>query len=426
MERTVQHQDLQVEGMTLSLPPEEVIEERLAGNADARTVWDATRPLLDGGSLAQRFWEIVPVTPLLRVPDEALPQDIQGTDHELYLMADGAMPSGAYKFHGIMSALLRLELAGELPDEIVAASTGNHAAATAIGAMLLGRQAVIYMPDDAVRAKVENTFQYGAKIHFVPKLPQAVSDAEAHGERPDAKFIHPYNDLSVIAGQGTASAWLPNQLGLGNVRGTINRYYPVGGKGDIKGNAVTGRVLMPGSYTHAVQAEDADVAIAQLEGRPFDFDSFNPAVDGAAVVHPGDFADGVFSSPDFVHGLHVVTRGKIAEAMAVTSRFTELYEPAGAMALAAAIGNIRRNPGGRSIEIAHGTGINTTPEKVYEFAKEAYESGNLSGEEAHKLLSYANVDNRRQPNRIEREALRLAVARQAGRATTRRRCLVAC
>ncbi len=426
MERTVQYKDVQVDGMSLTLPTEKEIDDRLAGNVDAQEVWDTTLPLLDGGELSRRFWEVVPATPLLRVPDEVLPEDIQGTDHELYLLADGATPSGAYKFRGVMSALLRLDQAGELPDEVVAGSTGNHAAAIAIGAILLGKQAVIYMPRNAVRAKVENTFQYGAKIRFASTLAHAVSKAETHGRRSNAVFIHPYNDPSVIAGQGTASVWLPNQLAQAGVnpKHMVVRSEPVGGAGNIKGNAVTGQVLLPNSYTRAVQAEDADVLIARLEGRPFDSDSFNPAVDGAAVINPGSYANGIVSSSDFVSGRHVASRGEIAEAMAVTARFTELYEPAGAMALAAAMGAIRRDPTGKSIQIAHGTGINTTPEKVYAFAEEAYRRGNLNGKEAFDLISRASIDARRQPNQIELEALRLAAARQSGRIAVRHRCKV--
>jgi threonine dehydratase len=427
MERTVQHQDLSVEGMSLTLPTEKETDDRLVGNTDARKVWDATRPLLDGGPLSRRFWGMVPASSLLRVPDEVLPEDIQGTDHELYLLADGATPSGAYKFRGVMSALLRLEQAGELPDEIVVGSTGNHAAATAIGAILLGRQAVVYMPENAVGAKIENTLQYGAEIRFVPTLAHAVLKAEIHGQRSNAVFIHPYDDPSVIAGQGTASAWLPNQLAQAGVdpRCSVDRSEPVGGAGNIKGNAVTGRVLLPNSHTHAVQAEDADVLIARLEGRPFDPEKFNPAVDGAAVINPGSYADSIVSSSDFVHGQHVASRGEIAEAMAVTARFTELYEPAGAMALAAAMGAARRDPTGKSIQIAHSTGINTTQEKVYAFAEEAYRNGNLSGKEAFDLISRASIDARRRPNSLELEALRLAAAaRQSGKIAVRHRCKV--
>jgi hypothetical protein len=135
------------------------------------------------------------------------------------------------------------------------------------------------------------------------------------------------------------------------------------------------------------------------------------------VLDPGELAYRILSSHGFVQGAHVVSHAQIGEAMAVTGRFTDIYEPAGALAIAAALAAmeeaIRKDPGGTSVHVAHGSGINTTPQKVHYFASAAYKAGRLSGREASDLISRANLDSRRAYNPIEEYALALAAIKRA-------------
>jgi threonine dehydratase len=406
--------DTELAELTMSTLP----AERLGDNLTAQAVWNTMVPLLNGSDRAQQFSEHVPATPLLRVPEEALPADLQGGNHQLYLAADGYMPTGAYKFRGVMSALLEaLEQDGEIR-ETVAASTGNHAAATALASTILGLDSVVYMPNQTVQSKIGNTAQYGANIRFVDDLAQAVQEAELHGQQSGSVFIHPYDRLAVVAGQGTLVANLPRQLSLHGVdlhSQPADLYEPAGGGGVATGNSVAAKVLLPNLRLHVAQAEDADALLAQLDNRAFDETTFNSAVDGAAVQNPGAIAQEVLSAPGFVHGQHVVSRAQVGEAMAVTSKFTDIYEPAGALALAAAIADMRQDPNDAGVKIAHGTGINTTPQKVHEFAGEAVRAGLLSEPEAFALVSLAHVDRRRRPTGVEERGLSLA-ARKASAA----------
>lgn len=401
----------------------EDVAARLGDNQTAHDVWGHIIPLLDGGERTRRFREFVPTTPLLRVPGEALPADIQGTDHEIYLLAEGEMPTGAYKFRGVMSAILAAMEHEPDAQEVVAFSTGNHAAATALAATLLGLKSTVYMPNGAVRAKVENTEQYGAQVEFRSSLDKATDAAAKHGARKGSIFIHAFDQLPVIAGNGTATADLVRR-DIDSTHTSTEEYVPVGGGGRATGSSVARAVLLPDMQTHLVQAQDADALLAVLRGEKLDPRTFNPAVDGAAVLNPGRYAADVLSAPGFVHGTHVVNRGEVGEAMAVTARFTDIYEPAGALALAAAIKAVRQDPYGRSIKIAHGTGINTTAQKVHEFATAAYHSGNLSDKDTSWLVSQASLDRRRRPSELEEQGLALATARRVGPTAVRSQCRV--
>jgi threonine dehydratase len=389
--------------------------ERLGDNPAALAIWNELVPLLNGSEHAERFSEFVPATPVLRVPEDALPTDLQNSEHQLYLAADGYMPTGAYKFRGVMNALLeKLERKKNLR-EAVAASTGNHSGAIALASTLLGLESTVFMPEGAVTAKVDNSLQYGAQVQFAPSLDVALHQAKVRGARRKSTFVHPFDRRTVIAGQGTMAANLPRQMSLHGVdlsTQSADLYEPAGGGGVAAGNAVAAKAMLPHTRLHVVQAEHADALVAQLENRDFDHASFNSAVDGAAVPNPGNIARQVLGAPGFIHGRHVVSRGQIGEAMAVTSRFTDIYEPAGALALAAAMAEMRADPDGKSVKIAHGTGINTTPQKVQEFAAEAVRAGLLSEPEAFALVSLANVNRRREPNEIEERGLALTALRQ--------------
>jgi threonine dehydratase len=283
-----------------------------------------------------------------------------------------------------------------------------------------------------VAAKVENTEQYGSTVAFQSSLTQALSAARQRGERPGSVFMHPYDQLEVIAGQGTAAAELTGQLAEYGVdlgyEDEVELYEPIGGGGVATGNGVAQKMLMPKAQLHVVQAQNADALVARLQGRQFDARTFNPAVDGAAVLQPGQYALSALGTPGFVQSAHVVSRGAVGEAMAVTGRmegrFAGLYEPAGALALAAVIAAVRRNPADRSVKIAHGTGINTTPQKVQEFAVAARNEQLLTDAAMWDMISLANMDSRRALNDTELLGRALA-AERAGRLAVRGGCRVA-
>jgi threonine dehydratase len=389
--------------------------EQLGSNQAAHTIWEAMVPLVDGSERAREFSGYVPTTTVLHVPDEALPSDLQGRGHQVYFAADGQLPSGAYKIRGVMNALLSAREQTSDLREVVAASTGNHAAALALASAILGLECTVYMPESAIQAKIENTSQYGANVLFTPDLASATMAAQAHGSESGALFVHPYDDRAVVAGQGTMAANLPYALmaqhGV-DLRGQpIDLYEPAGGGGVATGNAVAAKVLLPDARLHVVQARGADVLLTQLGHHKFDHASFDDAVDGAAVQQPSKIAKQVLGDRNFVHGRHRVTPAQIGEAMAVTSRFTDVYEPAGAMALAAVLRELRRDPNDTSIKIAHGTGVNTTPSKVGQLAAAAYQAGLLGEQAAFELVSAAHVE-RRPSNDLEEQALAIAALRR--------------
>jgi threonine dehydratase len=123
----------------------------------------------------------------------------------LYFKCENLQKVGAFKARGATNAVFLLT-DEEAVRGVVTHSSGNHAAALARAAKLRGIPAYIVMPNNAPRAKQEAVRRYGGDIVLCePTLAARESTARQVMERTGAAFIHPYDDLRVMAGQGTTA-----------------------------------------------------------------------------------------------------------------------------------------------------------------------------------------------------------------------------
>jgi threonine dehydratase len=155
----------------------------------------------------ERIREVVAPTPILT---SSTLNKITGS--ECFLKCENFQKTGAFKFRGAFNALSQLS-AKQKKKGVITHSSGNHAQALALAAELLGVEAVIVMPDNAAPIKVAATQGYGAKIVFCGSHPAdrektVLPLIEKHGYI----LIHPYNDLKIIAGAGTAAYELVKEV----------------------------------------------------------------------------------------------------------------------------------------------------------------------------------------------------------------------
>lgn len=134
---------------------------------------------------------------------------------------------GAFKLRGATNRLLQLT-----PEEchrgVVAFSSGNHARGVAIAARRLGIRAVIVMPSDAPKVKVEGTVAEGAEIIFYDRLTESREQIAAQlAGQTGATVVPSFDDPAIVAGQGTAGLEIIEQLGHPPARIVI----PCGGGG---------------------------------------------------------------------------------------------------------------------------------------------------------------------------------------------------
>lgn len=197
----------------------------------------------------------------------------------LHFKCENFQKTGAFKARGATHAVFALTEA-EAARGVATHSSGNHAAALARAAGLRGIPAFVVMPRNAPRVKRESVERYGGRIILCEPTLEARDVAAARIVlETGAAFIHPNNDLRVMAGQGTAVIeLLEDQPDLDLI------LCPVGGGGLLSGAAVAARSLRPGIRVVGVEPAGADDA-----SRSFAAGQRLPS------IHPKTIADGLLS-----------------------------------------------------------------------------------------------------------------------------------
>ena len=182
---------------------------------------------------------------------------------QVYLKCENMQKVGAFKFRGACNAVYSLS-DDEAKRGVCTHSSGNHAQAFALAAKLRGIPAYIVMPSNAPQVKKDAVAGYGGQITFCePTLEARESTLERIRLDTGANVVHPYNDERVIAGQGTATLEL-----LDEVPDLDAVIAPVGGGGLLSGTSIAAKGLKPGIRVIAAEPEMADDAYRSMkEGR---------------------------------------------------------------------------------------------------------------------------------------------------------------
>ena len=248
------------------------------------------------------------------------------------LKCENLQRTGSFKTRGAYVRISRLS-----PEErahgVVAASAGNHAQGVALAAQLLGIKATVFMPEGAPIPKEKATRGYGADVVFHGRyLEDAMVEARAFAERTGAVFIHPFDHIDIVAGQGTAGLEILEQVP--EVQTVI---VPTGGGGLLAGIAIAVKALRPDVRVIGVQAAGAAAYPGSLaHGGPVPLESMSTMADGIAVGRPGDITFAAVR--DHVDEIITVSEDSLARAVLATlERAKLLVEPAGAAAVAAVL-----------------------------------------------------------------------------------------
>lgn len=207
--------------------------------------------LADIEAARSRISALARLTPVLR--DEALDDEIGA---RLFFKCENLQRVGAFKFRGACNAVFALDDA-EAARGVVTHSSGNHGAALAMAAALRGIPAHVVVPENANALKLRNIVEAGATVHrCAPTLAAREAMCTAIQREHGAELVHPYADVRVMAGQGTAALELLDQ-----VNGLDAFVAPVGGGGLMSGCAIALRARSP--HTVLIGAEPAGADDAQ-------------------------------------------------------------------------------------------------------------------------------------------------------------------
>ncbi len=255
------------------------------------------------------------------------------TGAEISFKCENFQKVGAFKMRGASNAIFSYE-----PEErefgFATHSSGNHAQAVALAARLAGSKAYVVMPNNAPKVKINAVKGYGADVIFCEPNEQArVDTCNEVIEKTGAKFIHPFDDPAIIAGQATAAKEF---LEEGNDVDILMT--PVGGGGLAAGTALAVQYLAP--TTQVILGEPEEVNDAY---QSFNLGKILPATNKPTI------ADGLKTSlgqlnfeimNDHVNDILTVSEKEIVEAMRlIWERMKIVIEPSSAVPLAAVLRN---------------------------------------------------------------------------------------
>lgn len=262
---------------------------------------------------------------------------------EIYLKLENLQKTGSFKIRGATHCILKNK--DEIgPGGVVAASAGNHAQGVALAARQANIPATIVMPEWASISKQEATRAYGGGVVIAGQtLGESIKKAEEMVQEGKT-FIHPFDDLDIIAGQGTVALEIFDDL-----KETDMILAPIGGGGFISGIASTVKSIRPEVKVIGVQSAACPSAYESCrKGKITRVDSKQSIADGISVKQVGELNFHIIRKS--VDDVVLVEEDHIAAAiLLLLERKKILAEGAGAVSLAALLNGSVAVPRGSKV-----------------------------------------------------------------------------
>lgn len=222
--------------------------------------------------------------------------------NKVYLKPENLQVTGAFKLRGALNKIKKLS-DEEKERGLIAASAGNHAQGVAYSGYTLGIKTTIVMPKTTPLIKVQATKNWGAHVVLAGEVfDEANEEARRLEKQYGYTFIHPFDDLDVMAGQGTIALEI-----LEDLPNTDIMLVPIGGGGLISGIAVAAKAICPHIKIIGVEATGAmGMKESIIAGHPVTLASADSIADGANVKTVGsntypiveEYVDEIITIPD--------------------------------------------------------------------------------------------------------------------------------
>jgi threonine dehydratase len=256
----------------------------------------------------------------------------------IWVKFENLQHTGAYKERGALNKLLLMDSMTRARG-VIAASAGNHSQAVAYHSRRLGVPAMIVMPRPTPAVKITQTEGHGAEVVLHGEMfDEAYEEALRLADERGLTFLHPFDDLEVIAGQGTVALEL-----LADAPDVDTLVVPIGGGGLIAGIGVAAKALKPGIELIGVQPELYPSMFAKFtrQNLPCAGDTI---AEGIAVKAPGLLTAGIINH--IVDDIVLMSERDIESAMSLLVQAERtVVEGAGAAGLAALLARPERFAG---------------------------------------------------------------------------------
>jgi len=240
----------------------------------------------------------------------------------------------SYKIRGAYNKISSLT-AEDRKQGIVCASAGNHAQGVAYSCNLLKIMGKIYMPKTTPKQKIKQVQLFGKSFVEIILIGDTFDDAYASAVKDatknNKKFIHPFDDIKVIAGQGTVGLEI-----LESFKEPIDYVFvPIGGGGLASGLSTVFKHLSPNTKIIGVEPEGApSMKTSIANGKNTALETIDKFVDGAAVKQVGDLTFEICQQN--LDDIILVPEGKVCTTiLRLYNEEAMVVEPAGALTIAA-------------------------------------------------------------------------------------------
>lgn len=312
--------------------------------------------------LQAKVYDVAKVTPLDYAPSLS-----QRLHNKVWIKREDLQPVFSFKLRGAYNKLVNLSDV-ELQKGVITASAGNHAQGVALSAQYLGVKALIVMPETTPEIKISAARNFGAEIILHgDTYDEACLEARRLSAENQMTFIHPYDDVDVIAGQGTVAMEILRQH-----EGLIDIIFiPVGGGGLIAGMATYIKSLRPDIRVIGVESdESACLQLALKDKKRTVLSQVGLFADGVAVRQIGEEPFRLASQ--FVDDVITVSTDEICAAiMDIFDDTRSIAEPAGALAVAGMKKYVTENNVSDNTLIAIESGANINFDRLRHVAERA-------------------------------------------------------
>lgn len=299
----------------------------------------------------ERIYHFSTATPIERL---ILPDHLPGP--EIWVKREDLSPVKSYKWRGACNRMSILALRGKT-SSVVTASAGNHAQGVALAAKALGIRARIYMPRSTPKVKQSAVRQHGGEwIEILlagDSYDEAVTAAREDESRTGATYVHAYDDLQVMAGQGT----LADEAVLSGHGPFDAAYLQIGGGGMAGAVSCWLKTYWPQIEVVGVEGiGQASMKAALEKGEPVDLAEVDIFCDGTAVRKAGTLPFQICRKT--LAGIETVTNSEVSSAIRILWESLRcISEPSGAMGLAAVLKNRSALAGKKVLIVVSGANV---------------------------------------------------------------------
>ena len=269
---------------------------------------------------------------------------------DVYFKMDAVQKTGSFKLRGVLNHLLALKENGQIPEKIVAYSTGNHALAVAYTAKLFKIHARVYLPQNVSPIKKRIAKYYGAEVMEVKTRIEAEELSRKDGDN-GFYYLHPSDDDQTIAGAGTMCYEALIEMKNRNINEPDAIFASCGGGGLLAGTYLAKELLLTSSKLFGAEPEIANDAYKSLQSgeiRRFQ-ESPKTIADGLRAL---SICPRTFDYLKKLDGFYTCSEESIYYWTAWLMQTTKVTcEPSAAISMAAAYDWLKENSNGKTVLI---------------------------------------------------------------------------